>query len=168
MASARVVLAGWLLVLVGFARAAADDQARILLGPIEPVAIPALGLVLDARVDTGAATSSLDSRNIRLGGPRAARTVDFVLVETGGRRTSLTLPLVEMRSVRSATGRPEKRPVVQLEVCLAGRRLRADFTLTDRSHMEYRMLLGRQVLEEGFVVDVARTARSVPACPESQ
>lgn len=112
-----------------------------------------------ARVDTGAALSSLDAREVAV----SSETVRFKLSpELGG--LCLELPLVEWRSVRSAEA-AERRPVVELEFCLAGKVSRARFNLNDRSKVRYPVLLGRNVLREGYVVDVKRKPGQGPACP---
>ncbi|HAH06478.1 MAG TPA: hypothetical protein DCM05_08125 [Elusimicrobia bacterium] len=114
---------------------------------------------LTARTDTGAAVSSLDARDVHV----SSQTVRFRLApELGG--LSLELPIAGWMEVRSAEAR-ERRPVVELEFCLAGKVSKARFNLNDRSKVRHPALIGRNVLKQGFVVDVKRKPGKGPACP---
>lgn len=111
---------------------------------------------IKAKVDTGAKTSSLhafDLQTYAVAGrpwvrfhihPWQATDADAVLVE---------LPVHDRRPVRSSSGHVEERDVVCLPMTLARRRIIAEVTLTDRDEMGFRMLVGRQALAQGFLVD---------------
>lgn len=113
---------------------------------------------LKAKVDTGAQTSALHATGIaefeREGAPWVRFTVhpwqssdeDAVTVE---------LPVHDRRTVRSSSGHAQERPVVLVEVGLVGRAIRAEVTLTDRDEMAFRMLIGREALRQGYIVDSA-------------
>jgi hypothetical protein len=138
---------------------------RPTLGPTTEVILLPWGIRAQARVDTGAATSSLDARVISITGKKGARAVRFKLIgDTGA--TVVELPVADIHRVRTSdASRPERRPTVELEMCVAGRRFTVETTLNDRSQMEYRMLLGRNALEGRFVVDVERTDGPPAVCP---
>jgi hypothetical protein len=143
--------------------AAAVDKPT--LGPAAEVLLLPWGIRVQARVDTGAATSSLDARVISITGRKGAQTVRFKLMGDAG-ATVVELPVADVHRVRTSdAGRAERRPTVELEMCVAGRRFVAEVNLNDRSRMEYRMLLGRNALEGRFVVDVEQTAATPAACP---
>jgi hypothetical protein len=59
--------------------------------------------------------------------------------------------------VRSSSGHSEERIVVLLDVELFGRTVTAETTLSNRDEMGFRMLIGRQALREGFIVDSRRS-----------
>jgi hypothetical protein len=63
--------------------------------------------------------------------------------------------------VRSSNGIHEKRYKVKLLVVIDGRRIRAWFTLADRSKQKYAVLIGRNVLRSKFVVDVSKKLRKL-------
>ena len=44
-----------------------------------------------------------------------------------------------------------------MDLVLVGRKVRAEVTLTRRDEMGFRMLVGREALRQGFVVDPARS-----------
>jgi hypothetical protein len=63
---------------------------------------------------------------------------------------------VRMTVVRNSGGTLEQRPVIEAVVRLGDVEKKIQLTLTCRSGMRCRMLLGRQALAGDFVVDVAR------------
>ncbi|WP_289302809.1 RimK/LysX family protein, partial [Methylophaga sp. UBA3996] len=66
-------------------------------------------------------------------------------------------PLVRYVKIRQAsTDTLDKRPVASLTVRLGKMTEVAEFTLNDRTHMTYPILLGREFLRDVAVVDVAK------------
>jgi len=59
--------------------------------------------------------------------------------------------------VRSSSGHTEERIVVLMHVVLLDRTMTAEVTLTNRDEMGFRMLIGREALRQGFLVDSARS-----------
>jgi hypothetical protein len=153
----------WSAVLTGAASPPAP--AKPVLGGVEEVLLIPAGITVRARVDTGAATSSLDASEIKAVEGKERRTIHFAVRGDDGRRVSLTLPLAGYRMVINTSGQTERRPSVVVDVCLAGSRMPLEVTLHDRSRLQHRMLLGRNVLEGRFVVDVARTLTAPAVCP---
>jgi hypothetical protein len=136
-----------------------EGKEKITVGVAEDVTLMPWGVKLPARIDTGAATSSLDARELSIDGGYA----DFKLPEKYG-GTRLLLPIVDWRTIRSAEFR-EKRPIVEMEFCLGGRNLRGRVNLNDRSRVKYPLIIGRNILRHNFVVDCMRS-RCAPPCPE--
>jgi hypothetical protein len=68
---------------------------------------------------------------------------------------SRTRVLRHVRVVDSG-GHPEVRPLVETELALGLVRKKVLVTLTDRSGMLFRMIIGRKALEGDFRVDVAQ------------
>ena len=135
---------------------------KITIGGIEDVILLPWGIQVPARIDTGAATSSLDVCEIKkMGG----KEIEFRLPERCG-GNKVRMPVVAWRIIQSTEGKAERRPVVELELCLGSKRLRTQVTLNDRSRMEYPLLIGRRALEENFIVDVSRSKILPPRCPE--
>ena len=79
----------------------------------------------------------------------------FVLEDDRGIARVVSVPLFDQAQVRSALG-TELRPRVLLRLRLLGVEKRVPVALRDRSHMEYRLLVGRDFLADDFVVDVSR------------
>jgi hypothetical protein len=58
--------------------------------------------------------------------------------------------------ITDSGGSTEVRPVIETELVLGAVRKRIRLTLTNRTGMLFRLLLGRKTLEGEFIVDVAR------------
>lgn len=139
----------------------AHASEKVHIGVVEDVVLLPWGVVLPARIDTGATSSSLDARDIKIKG----NIVTFRLApQYSG--IELSLPIVKRKTIRSAEAH-ERRVVVELEVCIASERLRTLFNLNDRSRVQYPVLLGRDVLMKNFVIDCTQTRCKVPNCPEA-
>lgn len=135
MKALRLILAVSLLAAHTPAPSTAKEnapcQSKPIIHAVEPVVIlskPPLRLM--ARVDTGATLSSIDQQlALKLGFNQTLRKI----------------------SVRNAHG-TTIRQVVQIPFLLKGQKRLAEFTLAERSHLDYAILLGRSSLH-GFLVD---------------
>jgi hypothetical protein len=153
-----VFLAFLSLLWVGTAGASANDKT--ILGEVEDVILMPWGIKLPARIDTGASTSSLDARDLKVEGGVA----EFKLSKKYG-GMQLRLPVVDWLIIRSSEAR-EERPIVEVEFCIGSKRIRTRVNLNDRSTVRYPVLIGRNALKENFVVDCMQERCSPPACPE--
>ncbi|WP_275575611.1 ATP-dependent zinc protease family protein [Leucobacter musarum] len=113
---------------------------------------------IKAKIDTGAQTSALHATEItefeRSGEPWVRFLVQPWQVDDED-AVEVELPVHDRRTVRSSSGHAQLRPVVLVNLTLAGRKVEAELTLTDREEMVFRMLIGREALRQGFVVDSA-------------
>ena len=118
----------------------------------EWVSLPELGLpALKAKVDTGARTSALHAHDIEVFGPDKAPKVRFNVHPVPGKdHVSITCsaPILDRREVTSSNGESELRYVIETRLEVAGQSWPIEVTLTDRSSMTSRMLLGRQALQD--------------------
>ncbi len=134
-----------------------QDHSSTLTGWREWVSLPEIRVPwIKAKIDTGAQTSALHATGIeefeRDGAPWVRFTAhpwqlsdeDAVEVE---------LPVHDRRTVRSSSGHAQERPVVLIDVALVDRTISAEFTLTDRDEMLFRVLIGREALRQGYIVD---------------
>ncbi|MFH1276313.1 MAG: RimK/LysX family protein [Candidatus Woesearchaeota archaeon] len=108
---------------------------RVVLGLTEKVTIIGHNgkeVKVTARIDTGATASSIDSK---LAGK----------LELG--------PILKSKVVKSAYG-SRTRPIVKAKVKLNSDIIEAEFSLVDRSHLTYSVLLGQNILRQGdFLID---------------
>jgi hypothetical protein len=136
-------------------------EEKVTIGLVEDVILLPWGLKIPARIDTGAATSSLDARELIVHDGVA----EFKLPEQFG-SLQLRLPVVEWKHVRSAEAQ-EKRPVVEIDLCMGSKRIRVRANLNDRSQVKYPLILGRSALRKNFVVDcMQERCLPPPDCPE--
>lgn len=131
----------------------------IIVGWREWVALPGLGLpAVKAKVDTGAKTSSLhafDLETFREDGCERVRFSVHPLQDNDELVIRAVADVVDERSVTSSSGHEELRVVINTPLRLGDATWPIELTLTDRSRMRLRMLLGRQALENRILVDAA-------------
>lgn len=111
---------------------------------------------IKAKIDTGAKTSSLHAFDLQEYAREDERWVRFHIhpwQATDADAVPVELPVHDRRPVRSSSGHVEERHVVRLRLTLARRRITAEVTLTDRDEMGFRMLIGREALAQGYLVD---------------
>ena len=138
---------------------AAAESAMTTVGAVEEVVLTPWGVTFSARIDTGADLSSLDARDLVVRNDVA----EFKLGRRWGSRR-IQLPIVEWRQIQTASG-TEKRPVVEVLICLGSRLFRTPVTLKDRSQMLYPFLVGRTALSGKFLVDTSQSKAVRPTCP---
>jgi len=113
-------------------------DGKIVIGLTEPIVIFSTSegkKTISAKIDTGASKSSLDvnlASQLKLG------------------------PIIKSKLVKSASGN-KLRPVIEAEIELAGKRFKEEFTLADRWHMKYRVLIGQNILKHGYLIDPSRS-----------
>lgn len=134
-------------------------QDKQLVGQLEEIWMPNLNLALNARIDTGAETASLDARNIELFERNGKRWVRFEIEHPQENEQPLQLERKLSRIVsivQSNSPEPEKRPVIKLGITIGSVNQTAEFTLSNRSHLDYQVLIGRNILQDVMVVDVSQ------------
>ncbi len=132
----------------------------VVLGSIEKVTIDSINQTFDARVDTGAATSSLNAVDIEEFERNGKNWVRFHLSDG---KTELDdenwieAPIIRFVKIRqSSNDEVERRAVVELWVKLGKIHEKAQFTLADRSQMSHPILLGREFIRDIAIVDVSQ------------
>ncbi|WP_189465312.1 ATP-dependent zinc protease [Litchfieldella qijiaojingensis] len=141
-----------------------------VLGRSEWIGLPDVGTYLKARIDTGANTSSLSAKEItrfeRDGENwvrfKLALTEDDVAVEQVLDQW-IEAPVVRRVRITQAAGN-HSRPVVSLLMTLGPIREQVEFTLNDRTHLNYPVLLGRRFMMDIAIIDVAQ--RYIHSRPE--
>lgn len=112
------------------------------------------------KIDTGARTSALDVVRYELietaGGGLMATLLLALDRRHPGHFTRIHTPVLKMATVRNTGGIPEERPVVETAVRIGPIHKRIRITITNRSSMRYRMILGREALADDFLIDVSR------------
>lgn len=125
------------------------------VGRSEKIALPEYNLKgIPARIDTGATVSSIWASSIK----ETTEGLSFVLFDKKSEYYTgevIKTKSYGKRTVQSSMGHSETRYKLQMLMTLHGRRIRATMTLADRSTQTYPVLIGRNVLKNKFIVDVA-------------
>jgi hypothetical protein len=99
-------------------------------------------------------------------GPMKQRTV-LARIDTGATKSSIDLklakslglgPVLRYKTIKSAHG-VAKRGIILARIRIAGRTFRVFFTLADRKHMKYAVLIGRNILKRGFLINPTKKLR---------
>ncbi len=130
------------------------------IGWREWVGLPGFDIpAIKAKIDTGARTSSLHALDPEPFTERGISYVRFLLLpvqDTLWQGRVVSAPMVDSRRVTSSGGHWQERFVVHLEIVLGGRVIPTEVTLANRRDMRYRMLLGRQALQD-FIIAPAES-----------
>ena len=137
-----------------------QNDGKLILGQYEWLLLPSQKLVLPARIDSGANTSSLHALNLQQF-ERDGKT--WVRFETHYQaeenqpplKAEIEAPLVRKVNVTQANG-SETRPVVFLPIQLGALTQNIEFTLTDRSNLTFPILLGRRFFMDIAIIDVSK------------
>lgn len=131
---------------------------KSVIGALELVQIMQPNITMLARIDTGAHTSSLDARDIVVFERDGLDWVRFVVVDRETQKTHLLeRPLIRWAQIKQASSaQPQTRAVIDLEISLACKKQTAEFNLINRSHLAHPILVGRNVLQHGFLIDVSQ------------
>lgn len=140
-------------------------MAKQLIGMTDRIDLPDLNLFdVHAKVDTGAYTSALHCKDVRLVRTKSGQKLRFWLLgETGEKPRPFYSDQFSQRMIRNSFGVAELRYVIQTRMKLFDRLIRAEFTLADREQMRYPILLGRRLLRNRFIVDVSQKDLSYQA-----
>lgn len=127
-----------------------------IVGAVEYARIEPIGLVMEARVDTGAETTSVHAEDLRLVERDGKRYVYFSLLDENGRKYPLVRRLRRQVLIKRPDAEPERRLVVELWVTLGLNSALVEVTLSDREVFDYPLLVGRNYLTDLMIVDVSR------------
>lgn len=111
-------------------------QKKTIVGLTEKVKIEGRNKskIVMAKIDSGADRNSIDKRLVEK-------------LELG--------PVIRTRGVKSSVGE-EKRPVIRARLRIKNRYFSASFSVADRSHMKYKVLIGKNILKTGFLIDASK------------
>lgn len=118
---------------------------------------------IPAKVDTGAESSSIWASDIIL---TPDNRLEFCLFAPGSEYYTgdkITVDDYKAMLVRNSTGQASVRYRVRLSTVIKNKRIKAGFTLADRSRNNFPVLLGRRLLKNRFLVDVSELEVPYPA-----
>lgn len=133
-----------------------------ILGRTEVVDLPEWKFEgLEAKIDTGAYTSSLHCHHVEAFNKENAEWIRFNLLDPSHEYYNnqiLEMPLLAQREVKSSNGMSELRYFVKTKIRIFDKELPIELSLSDRSAMKFPLLLGRKFLmRQKFIVDVSKT-----------
>jgi hypothetical protein len=135
----------------------APEPRLQIIGEREWALVEPGDIVLEARIDTGAETSSIHAENIQLIEKDGKRWVRFNLSNP---QTGDAIPLERRLHRRilvkqKADSASDRRYVVRMWLTLGDTRTWVDVSLSDRDDFDFPLLIGRNMLMDNFSVDVS-------------
>ena len=138
---------------------------KITLTPPRKLSKP---IIVKAKLDTGAETSSIYAKDIKTYKRSGKRWVDFTLVlKDSNNKThhiKMSKPRKRRVKIKNHNGEHDSRTIVELDICFDGRMHSTSFSLADRSEFIYPILLGRKFLEGVALVDPQSSFLTQASC----
>ncbi|MEX0608336.1 MAG: RimK/LysX family protein [Balneolaceae bacterium] len=140
---------------------AMKSREKHIIGRIEQVNLPEWEFVnLEAKIDTGAYTSSLHCHHLEVFQKNDENWIRFYLLDPDHISYNdrvLEMPISDQREVKSSNGVSELRYFVETRIELFNKEYAIELSLADRSAMKYPLLIGRKFLKQGpFLVDITQ------------
>ncbi|WP_325894430.1 ATP-dependent zinc protease family protein [Grimontia sp. NTOU-MAR1] len=133
------------------------QDGKLVMGEKEWVRVDDINVVAKARVDTGATTSSISAIDIKKFNRDGQEWVSFRLAHDGKQSELMEFPVVRtVHIIQSSAEGYDRRYVVEMPITIGDVTETTEFTLRDRHHLNFPVLLGRTYLKDIAVVDVSR------------
>ena len=124
-----------------------------LIGRREFVDFPLLSIFgIEAKIDTGAYTSSLHCENITLNNDTVKPTLYFTIKQDVVR--TFMFEEFTQKKIKNSFGEMEERFVIKTIVRIGKKKIWSAISLSKRDNRRYPVLLGRKLLKGKFLVDV--------------
>lgn len=136
--------------------------SKLIVGEKEKVYFPALDLTLEARIDTGATTTSVDARNIVTFERDGKKWVRFEMLKKDGTVIKVNRPVVKRIKVKRHGEEGQERQVVNMRLNISDISYYIEVSLTDRSKYKLPVLVGRNFLKSNVIVDVSLSNTKEP------
>ncbi|GIT99033.1 hypothetical protein TSL1_18540 [Sulfurovum sp. TSL1] len=136
-------------------------DSKIIIGALEYVRLVPPNVVLKARIDTGAKTTSIDARDITPFERDGKQWVRFVCV-SGEKEYTIERKVVRTVQIKRHGTESQDRYVVEMRIILGNVSQLISVNLNDRDEYKYPVLIGRNFLRDFFMVDVAKKYQFKP------
>jgi hypothetical protein len=127
-----------------------------LIGRREFVNFPQLGLIhVEAKVDTGAYTSSLHCEEISIIELEGIPTLNFTLINPDTQeKKGYNFTTFATKKIRNSFGEMEERYLIKTPLKIGRKTILVNISLSNRDKMRYPVLIGRRPLKGKFLIDV--------------
>lgn len=143
-------------------------DSMIVIGTAEKVYIPSSDILLKAKIDTGATTTSIHALNIKEFERDGNKWIKFDLQDKDGNLINKNLPLHRIVKIKRHGTKNQKRYVVQMKINLANISQLVEVSLTNRSKFTYPVLIGKNYLNGLFLVDVSKKYITKPKMSKNE
>lgn len=153
------------------AQPASGAKQQVIMGWVEYIYLQDLDGRLKGKLDTGATTSSMRAEVIKILDEEDSKdkSVIFQVEDADGRTNTLQRKLIRWVKIKGKSGKPQRRPVVEMGFCVAGHKITSEVNLAPRKDFTYPILVGRNMLRDAnIIVDPNRTFTSRARCPDME
>lgn len=134
-------------------------NGKLLIGRSEWCALPMLSIpAIRAKIDTGAKTSSIHAMNMEKIVENGVQYIKFdvdPIQDNDDIIVSCKSLIVDRKWITSSSGHKEYRYVVSTPIKIADQTWDIELTLSDRTDMKFKMLLGRGALSNRAIIDTS-------------
>ena len=132
------------------------EYKKVVLGELEEVYFPVHDILLNARIDTGAQTSSVGAENIVPFERDGKQWVRFEILDANNNAIKIKRPIVKTIKVKRHGEKAQERYVVHMRVNIASLSNYIEVSLSDRRQYKFPVLIGRNYLQGNVLVDVSQ------------
>jgi len=128
-----------------------------LIGRREFVDFPLLELFnVEAKIDTGAYTSSIHCENISVKNISGNPALYFTVILNDEKNTKKEYVFNEFAAekIKNSFGEMEERYIIKTLLKIGKKNIRVSISLSNRGSMRYPVLIGRKPLKGKFLIDV--------------
>ena len=128
-----------------------------IIGEVEWVSVNAKRNRFKARIDTGAATSSIHAEDVQLF-ERDGRTWASFNIQPfkKSKPVRVKAPITRKSKIKQHDRASDERYVVELTLTMGDIKMKTEVNLNDRSEFRYPLLVGRSFLEGNVLVDTSQ------------
>lgn len=126
------------------------EPDKIIIGRTENIHINPGNMIVPARIDTGATTTSLGIDDMQIINEDGTEWVEGKVNDSVVKFKVLKYIRIKRHGAKSI-----RRPVTRLKLTLGDVSETVNVTVADRSKFKYQLLIGRNYLYDHFIVDVS-------------
>jgi hypothetical protein len=134
------------------------SDGKMILGEVEWIYIREADTSFESRIDSGASVSSISATDIEQFERDGKKWYRFNIPVNNKNSITVEAPWVRYARIKQAStnGKVTERPVVKLSFKIGNYAGSSTFSLTDRSNMQYALLVGREFIKDIAIVDVSK------------
>jgi hypothetical protein len=135
------------------------------LGYIEKVLVGESSIMMKAKLDTGATTSSINADIIKVvTDEEENREYVIFRIDEDKEAETFKSEIVRWVRIKGKQGKLIRRPVILMEFCFGYTKVKEEVNLSERDHFLYPVLIGRNMLAGNVIVDPDRKFTIQPKC----
>ena len=115
--------------------------------------------IVEAKIDTGAYTSAMHCQDIAVKEIGGKQILYFKLLDETHPEFNEQEHHFEnfiQKNIKSSSGETELRYIIKTLLIIGHKKIRTAVSLTDRGNMRYPVLIGRKMIKNKFIIDVAQ------------